>query len=41
MLACTGPSWVLNVPFEASKIWVPMISLGSKSGVHWMRRNCA
>ena len=38
-LACTGPSWVENVPVVASKTWVPTMSDGSRSGVHWMRLN--
>ena len=38
MLACTGPSCVVNELVSASKICVPMMSLGNRSGVHWMRR---
>ena len=37
MLVCTGPSWVTNEFVADSYTWVPMMSLGSRSGVHWMR----
>ncbi len=38
MLAWTGPSWVVISPVEELRIWVPTMSLGMRSGVHWMRR---
>ena len=34
MLVCTGPSWVTKVLVADSYTWVPMMSLGSRSGVH-------
>ena len=40
-LACTGPSRVSNVAVCGSYTWVPRMSLGSRSGVHWMRTNDA
>ncbi len=39
MLVCTGPSWVTKELVAASYTWVPMMSLGNRSGVHWMRLN--
>ena len=38
-LAWTGPSRVSNVAVCGSYTWVPRMSLGSRSGVHWMRTN--
>ena len=38
-LAWIGPSRVSNSPFEGSYTWVPTMSLGSRSGVHWIREN--
>ena len=37
MLACTGPSSVRKVAVDWSKTWVPMMSDGSRSGVHCTR----
>ena len=39
MLAWTGPSWVTISPRSWFQIWEPTMSLGIRSGVHWMRRN--
>lgn len=40
-LACTGPSSVVNVPLPGLNTWVPMMSLGSRSGVHCTREKLA
>ena len=36
-----GPRWVVKAPSLGEKIMVPTTSLGSRSGVNWMRLNCA
>ena len=38
-LACTGPRRVSNSPVDGSNTCVPRMSLGNRSGVHWMRTN--
>ena len=36
-MACTGPSCVVKVPVSYEYICVPTMSLGIRSGVHWIR----